>query len=263
MKPYNHKLKIILVGPEPGYPVVPDGFADHARGGGLGLFEGVVDRFEANPPSVVHAGLAAAVAGRPDVGIAAAALAIDRDAVFDGQPRRFGQRGIGRGADTHQHEIRREHPAIEGVHGAAPAGTVALETGQQTAGRQPHAVAGVLGTEECRDVGGDHAIHDPFGHFQDVDLETQRPTGGSHLETDVTATDDDDAFRAQPADIAGRAQVVDAGEVVSGDIDGTRCRAGGQQQLVVADGAAVVETHAARREIERGYPAAEAQLNVV
>ena len=53
-EPHDHHLVFVLVGPEPGHPLVPSLDAEQVGGGGVGLLDGVVDRLEPHASTVMH-----------------------------------------------------------------------------------------------------------------------------------------------------------------------------------------------------------------
>ena len=100
------------------------------------------------------------------------------------------------------------------------------------------------------------------------DLQSALPRGGGDLGADPAGSDDDDRAAAvepfaQHVRVIDGAQVVNAVELGAGDREPARFRAGGQQQLVVAQPLAVVERDLLQRRVHVDRRAAEAQLDVV
>ena len=102
----------------------------------------------------------------------------------------------------------------------------------------------------------------PVGHLEHGDVEAKVPGGRGRLQPDVTGAHDDDLLRpgqvcTDTVDVGHRAQVVDALEVVTGDLQQAVAAAEAQDQLVVAQLRAVAQAQALVRPVDCGDPQPE------
>ncbi len=243
-----------------------DAAAEHVRGGGLGLLEGVVDRLEADAPAVARARVAGTVADGVDVRIARTAVLVHGDAVVAGEPGVNRQLAVGHDADAHDHEPGGHARAIVAHDARDP--PFALDGADRGPEADVDAMSDMLRVVEGAHLGRHHPAHDAIRHLEHRDCEARLGTGGRALEADVARADDGDSlgagqFGADRIDVGLGAQVMDASEPGARNGERAGAAAGGEQQPVVGQGGAVVECHQAPAAVDRRRPSAESQLAVL
>ena len=131
-----------------------------------------------------------------------------------------------------------------------------------------HTVFAVERGEHLADLAAERGQQRKLRHFDDRDVDAAVSGAGGDLEADPPAADDGqrrtfDQCRIQRVGVVDGAQVVHAVGVCAGDRRPARLRAGGQQQLVVAHGAAVGQRDGVRVRVDGRHLRAEPQLDVV
>lgn len=111
------QLLVVLVAPEPGRGRKGTLLAQQRSRSALGLFGGVLHRFQAQQAAIGQAAHGA-IASSDDGGVAGAAAGIDDDAALAFQACGHGQLVIGQHANAHHHQARRHQAAIGQTHTA-------------------------------------------------------------------------------------------------------------------------------------------------
>ncbi|MGF6181686.1 hypothetical protein ABIB42_002710 [Massilia sp. UYP32] len=185
------------------------------------------------------------VARRPHQRMRGLQVLVDAHAVVQRQAAAFQPAEVGRDTDADAHQVARQPaPALGDDHLDLP---LAMEGGDRI-GQHFHALAGVQRAQVVADavvvqLVEQHAVARQHGH-----LHTLAREGRRHLEGDEAAADHHRPRRAlhraaQKPRVAGRAQVVDAGQPGARHREMHGTHAGGDQQPVVADGAGEVGAH--------------------
>ncbi len=234
--------------------------------GGEALIEGVGPVLDAQMVAIVGVPGGGDVARGVHAGCAGAQLLVDDDAVVDLQAGCDGQLDAGGDPDAYDDEIG-------GVDVAVTQNDLLDSVGAEQlgdAGAQPqlHAVVGVQATEHLADLVAQDAVQRCRGGVDKDDVGAHLSGRGGDLRADPTGTDHRHATGGadgltEPARIADRAEVVDAGEVRSGHVEMAglgACRHDrGRERYVLA----AVEEDVASVRVEGFDGASRPQLDVV
>jgi hypothetical protein len=162
---------------------------EHVQRGGLGLFESVVDGFEAHPHFIAQRRVISAIAGRVHGSVAGAAIFIHHNAVLAGKAGCCGQLHVGEGSHPDHQQICLVGAAIGAYHPLDP--RAALQANHTRVAHEFDALGAVLMGKIFRHVRGHDSIHHPVGHLKDRDGTTHLPCGGGRLQADIPPADDD------------------------------------------------------------------------
>ncbi len=171
--------------------------------------------------------------------IAGAGGEIDDDAVIAGQACRARQRVVRRGADPDQHGVAGQRRAVCQAH-AGDAARFAFDRRDAGAAQDAHVVGRVRAGEETPTAVRDATRASTRGlAFDDGHRDAEGAGGGGDLQPDIAAADHHQPAargqcRLQRVGVGHAAQRQHAGQVVAGDRQHARPRAGCQDELVVA-----------------------------
>ena len=240
---------------------VIDGVTEHREGGEFALaFGGVPDLFD------LPGGEFSAIAGGPDVGERGAEIGLDFDAAAEGGGRLDFAEPFDGGADADAgtEHLTGQFPALTGADGADAAVCIGLYFGDFVAEEEIYAVVpDVIGDEFAFFRGEGHGPI-PGVANEEIDLDAVMVETFDEFDTDEATAGDDSAS-------GGGGETLTFGEVLEGDeVDeagfgggeagpggGVGNGAGGEEELVVAEIAAVGEAEDAGGGVESGDPAAE------
>ena len=258
--------QVVLIREEIRQPGVGRGVTGGVGPGGEALVEGVGPVLDAQVTAVVGVPGGSDVARGVHAGRAGLQLLVDDDAVVDLQAGRDGQLDSGGDPDADDDDIGvldvavAQDDVLDGV-GAAQLG----DSGPQP---QLHAVVGVQAAEHLTDLVAQDAVQGRRGGVDEDDLGAHLSSGRGDLRADPTGSNHRHATGgangvAEPDRIADRAEVVDAGEIGSGDVEVARLGAGRhdsgrERQVLVA-----VEEEVASVGVEGFDGASRQQLDVV
>ena len=242
--------------------VATDAVAGQMVGRHLGLLEQRRDQ------AVGDAAVADALADRIDLGVVGLHRVIDHDAAVAVDAGRFGQRIVGTDAGGHDHQIGRNlHAVLETDGGNA----TALALNQHL---------GLLFQQELEALVLERLLQHPAGHF--VELAFEQPRAEVHhgdihaaqfeavgrFEAEQTAADD----HRVPVHAGGFDHLVgvldvavtdDTRQIVAGNRQNERVRAGGDEQAVVGFLGAVVGDHLAFDAVDLGDLLAGVELDAL
>ena len=218
----------------------------------LGLVNGVLHAFQADLMAFA-ADMAGAVAGRPDMGIAGACILVHHDAVLHAEAGMDRQFVTGNHADAHQHDVG----VIGQAAGAHPFHfSVAAKGFHPGIQHQLYARLAMLVGIEGGNLRRHRARHQPVHRLEHRHVQSALGADRRHLQPDIAAAHHGDALARledilQPVHIGDGLEIVDARQVGAGAFQAAHPRAGGQQQLVIGQRAAIGEFHAALGTMDR------------
>ena len=177
------------------------------------------------------------VAGRVDVRLGRAQPVVDEDAVVDAKARPGGELYVGHDADSHDHRVGFELPAV--ANGDPHDAGFTVDRRNAGLEQRAHAVPVEKPLRERRDVLAEAFVERAVDR-DDGDLAAAAAQRRGYLHPDEAAADHDDAPRtrahaAQARRVQIGAQQVDAVEIGSIDVEPARNGAGREQQPAVAD----------------------------
>jgi len=238
-----------------------------ARGGGRSGVLGICPVLDPDVP--VEQGVEGArdVAGGVDVGVGAAQELVDADAVVGLEAGGVGEVGVGHDPDPDDDRVRLDDGAVGEVH-AVGAPVAAHDLGDLHAALQVDAVAPVQAGEDRGHLAAQDSQQRQLIGLEDGDRCAGPPGGGRDLQADPAGPDHDHAGLGveddpDPVAVLDGAQVVHAVQIGAGGRESPRRGAGGQQELGVADPAAVGQGHLVGGGVDCGGGRREAQVDVV
>ncbi len=211
------------------------------------MFHGIAPRFEADPTVAVEGmGERTAVAAGENRRIGGSQSAVDGDAVVDRQPAGGGEFGVRQRSDAGDDDVTRDARSVGQLQ--AVAGADRLDRLDSNAESQVDSGLAVAEFDDAGDHRRDHAAHQLVGELEHNHLAAALHGSGGHLETDESATDDDEAsFRCEL--MTEFTQVSDGAQSENGFAADDRRAAGpspsGQHQSVVGYCPAVIDDHRA------------------
>src|SRR5918992_3768757 len=257
--------QVELVGEEVGDPVVALAGPGQVPAGQQPLVEGLGPVLDADPPEQRVLGVGDVAGGEHAVG--RPQPLVDQDAVVDREAGPLGQVGVGPDPDPDDHNVGGQPGAVSQHHRLDT--VAALQPLGPGPGPDVHAPVAQEGLEELAHLGTDGPRPEGVGQLQDGHPGVHLGGAGGHLGADEAATEDDHGLGSgdrgpQPLGVVHGAQVVDALQVLAGQLQSDRLGAGGQDQA-----AAVVELVAdlggdrAGRRVEGAGPGGQERLDVV
>ena len=178
------------------------------------------------------------VAGGEDAGGARLQPIVDEDAVVDGEPRRGGEHGAGRGADADHDGVAVDRSPVLRADPLHAVGALERRDGRAEQHLDP--VVDVDVAVDRAHLGPEHPLERDRVRRDHGHLDAPLAGGSGDLAADPAGADDHQpaaGVQAGPQCVAvvERAQVVDAIELAAGDAQPPRRRARGQEQAVVAE----------------------------
>ena len=188
-QPDHLQLDVALVRPEPRHLAIGLALAEQRLRRGLALVDGVLHRFEPDPPAEFPMVERDAVADRDDVRRAGRHAFVDEDAVVDGEAGAFGELDIRDDADADHARCRpgcARRSAVSTATTRPPSPTI-RPTGvpSRTSLPQPR----WSGEEMARDFRRDDPAHQPVGGFEHRHRLAEKPRRAGDLEADEAAAD--------------------------------------------------------------------------
>src|SRR5690348_2078304 len=240
------KLVLILIRPEPRDLIVSTSLADHVRGRGRCLTNGILDGFQAQPTRERGVPVSGAIAGREYVGVRGPAVRVDDDAVVAVQPRIPGELHIRFRADADESDMSFD-VAVFADQGFETLATREFAHLSRTS--NGYSSCEVSSGEELGDRWGSHAAQDSRLPFQHRNLGTDRPCNGGDLQADITASNDGDASAilnlcAKSERVLHAVEIVHVGATAARKVQRPGPAARGEQQPIVRDSGGSVDPDA-------------------